>query len=270
MKHLLKTEFEVSLYAAAQGNFNEKSNVLRINNYAYVIRELIDRLLIRHSPNADVERCSWYEEPSEGERKHTRRHRLLYAIAGGLSIDYVESELGLNVNIHISKINKDITSVSKLVHISEKTFGANDEEAVKKKIEIDSIFERISTQILSVREELYIQLLESIDNDLHKEGYWNGFDEIDGLGGNQSFSMIEDIEGKVIRVDAEYFHIEVAGRMTIDVERGGRRDGISHAFEVPVMAKFKGRTSDPTKLAISDHGIKVSISDDELDRQLRE
>lgn len=57
---VLAEGFERELYASALHNLNDLNNKLRLNNFAYVMRELMRHVLNRLAPDHSVTKCIWY------------------------------------------------------------------------------------------------------------------------------------------------------------------------------------------------------------------
>lgn len=73
IENKLLPEFEKELFSAAQKNLGDKTNPLRLNNYAYAIRELTRHVLHRLAPDENVIRCSWYKNETDKANGITRK-----------------------------------------------------------------------------------------------------------------------------------------------------------------------------------------------------
>ena len=75
--------FEQELFLAAIANVDDTSNKLRLNNFAYSMRELIRVVLERLAPDEEVVNAPWFESnDKEHTNKVTRSQRIKYAIQG--------------------------------------------------------------------------------------------------------------------------------------------------------------------------------------------
>lgn len=61
---ILTQGFERELYTAALNNLADSSNPLRLNNFAYAMRELTRHVLHRLAPDESVRKCRWYRDES--------------------------------------------------------------------------------------------------------------------------------------------------------------------------------------------------------------
>lgn len=57
----LKQGFEQDLFKAAIANVDDANNKLRLNNFAYAMRELIRTVLERLAPDDEVVNAPWFE-----------------------------------------------------------------------------------------------------------------------------------------------------------------------------------------------------------------
>ncbi|MES2675153.1 MAG: hypothetical protein V4660_13010 [Pseudomonadota bacterium] len=88
-------EFELALLNAALSNLG-KSGLLRVNNFAYALSELIRHVLQNSSPDEEVSACDWFKADPTSSSGITQRHRIKYAVQGELSDIYVSKQLGLD------------------------------------------------------------------------------------------------------------------------------------------------------------------------------
>lgn len=104
IEKLLAEGFERDLFSASQNNLRDRSNPLRLNNYAYAMRELTRHILHRMAPDENVLNCDWYKNKTDKEYGITKKQRSYYAVQGGLHDSYVQNTLGLEVE----EIHKDL------------------------------------------------------------------------------------------------------------------------------------------------------------------
>ena len=116
--------FEQELFLAAIANVDDTSNKLRLNNFAYSMRELIRIVLERLASNAEVVNAPWFK-PNDEEHpdKVTRSQRIKYAIQGWLSDDYVTNTLRIDHQDNDKELRKNIDELSKYTHVTESTFN---------------------------------------------------------------------------------------------------------------------------------------------------
>lgn len=87
-------EFELALLNAALNNLAKADLLLRVNNFAFALSELIRHVLQNSSPDEKVSACDWFKADPTSLSGITQTHRVKYALQGGLSDIYVR-KLGL-------------------------------------------------------------------------------------------------------------------------------------------------------------------------------
>lgn len=126
IKTELKSEFENQLFDACIQNLEDTKNPLRLNNFAYSMRELTRHILKRLAPDDNVLKCSWYKNETENENGITRKQRSYYAVQGGLIDSYINDTLELDVKEIHKNLNNAIRSLSKYTHIEPTSFNFSD------------------------------------------------------------------------------------------------------------------------------------------------
>lgn len=126
----LDADFEKELFKAAVVNLNDISNVLRVNNFAFAMRELIGRVLSRMAPDTEIDKCSWFQPDSSSKTGITRAHRIRYAIHKGFASEYVLDHFGIDVERTVKCLVSQIDELSCHTHVNEKTFGIKDTENI--------------------------------------------------------------------------------------------------------------------------------------------
>jgi len=123
----LKTSFEKELFEAAWVNLNDSNNKLRLNNFAYAMRELTRHFLARLAPDGEVLKAPWFKATDpEHPNMVTREQRIRYAIQGYLTDEYREKTLQISL-VEISRnLIKSIDGLNKYTHVNPKTFNVDD------------------------------------------------------------------------------------------------------------------------------------------------
>ena len=87
---LIETDFERSLADAAFSQLEDNDNKLRLNNFAYSLRELSRHILHRLAPDDMVKSTCWFK-PTDKKNPDaiTRSQRMKYAIQRGLSDEFL-------------------------------------------------------------------------------------------------------------------------------------------------------------------------------------
>lgn len=93
IKNLLYSDFELELFEASLRNLRDNQNKLRFNNFAYSIRELSRHIQHNLAPDEEVINCVWYRNETGDVGKLSRGERVKYAIQGGLTNNFVDTEI---------------------------------------------------------------------------------------------------------------------------------------------------------------------------------
>ena len=122
----LKTDFEKDLLDAALWNLGETDNKLRLNNFAYAMRELTRHFLERLAPDDQVRHAPWFINEVPGNPSMiTREQRIKYAVQGYLSDEYREKVLKLELQEVSKKLRDSINKLSKYTHVNPDTFDVD-------------------------------------------------------------------------------------------------------------------------------------------------
>lgn len=126
----LTTDFEKKLFSASVAYLENKNDPLRINSFAYSLRELIRNIFERRAPEDKVKSCSWFKAETDNG-KPSRKQRYIYCVQGGLDHNFVKEELGMDVLEPWKEIKETIDSLSKFTHVNNSTFDITDAECEK-------------------------------------------------------------------------------------------------------------------------------------------
>ena len=96
----LSDPFDIKVLEAAFRNLDDTTNPIRFNNFAYVLRELVNRVIDRLAPNKEVIESKWWK-PSPDDKianKANRRQQIRYALLDGNPEDFVIQKLEIDVD----------------------------------------------------------------------------------------------------------------------------------------------------------------------------
>jgi hypothetical protein len=256
----LKDSFEKELFEAALENFNAKVNKLRLNNFAYAIRELTRIFLARLAPDEDVKKCSWYKNESKDPKQITRGERVKYAIQGGLHDNYVIDHLDIDVNEIKKKFNEIIKLLSKFTHIGSATFNIDDTTATDYKKQTLEILLEFFALIEQSRNEVISRLENEIDDHVFSAAISETHNEIDEVSGSHFISGVYVESHEITRIDSEIIHLFVEGQFEATLEYGSKHDGCSINHSFPFECKFTCKVTSPDKIFESCKDLKVDNS----------
>ncbi len=240
--------FEHDLLDAAIKNLEEKSNVLRFNNFAYSIRELSRHILHRLASDEEVKNCPWYS-PNYDDKKEliiTRGDRVRYAIHGGFDNNNLEL---LNLLDSIKKVNSNLTKTIELLnqytHINPDTFSLREEETESKANKVIRAFNDFFGGIQSTRETLIDQLEDQIDEKIMNETLYSTISDVDITATHASIEDYDIQETTITNITSSNVLINVTGNIEVRQQYGSdgdqrRGDGYvtraTFPFEVTMQA----------------------------------
>ena len=265
----LKNEFQNELFKAALSNLEDQSNRLRLNNFAYAIRELTRHILHGLAPDSKVTKCNWFEVQTENN-KPTRHQRMKYAIQGGLSDNIIE-EIGLYPEEILEEIKalKDVVgSLSKYTHVNEESFGV--EKTLADEF-IDRVFERLKTFLIIIddtREMVTSKLEEIVIERVSDEAIFNSYENLYSLAPHFSMESAEIEDYKILSIDNEEIKFLVQGSIEIILEYGSNKDrwegdGLeipqNYSFETEVTFQISNNLEETiTRIEVEPFGVDIS------------
>lgn len=156
--------FEKELLDAAFVNLLTP-NSLRLNNFAYALRELTRHVLHRLAPDDELQQCQWFSPDKTSTTGVTRKHRIKFAIQGGLSDYYVTNKLWIDgIDEVSSELIAIVNRLSGFTHIEEATFKSPIEDIERTADECLSATLDFVNKIDEMRTEVADKLLDDIDS----------------------------------------------------------------------------------------------------------
>ena len=217
------SSFELNLYQAALRNLSDTGNQLRLNNFAYAMRELSRHFLHRLAPDAEVLRCPWYKNITNEDGKIARSERAAYAVHGGLSEEYVSEILGLDIYEIKKRLKVAVDGLSRYTHIQEDVFGLPAEQVEALAQETTESFAGLFDAIHVCHNEIIYKLRESIDDAAVQEVLRETIQAIDELATHHFIGEIY-INDTCIRITHDTVHFSVAGTVGVELQYGSSSD----------------------------------------------
>ena len=220
----LTTEFEKKLFEAAINNLLDAYNPLRFNNYAYATRELVRHILFRLAPDAEVLTCEWYINETKKEGGISRRQRIVFAIQGGLTDEYVANTLQIDTVSIIKEIIDVVDNLSKHTHIEEITIDIDIEkqdEYVTETLEsVNKLFEVVEKSRQTISESM----IDHIDQEVMRAAISATIIEIDELATHHTIDEVLVEEVQVKSIDSNYITLTVYGTIGVELLYGSEVD----------------------------------------------
>lgn len=246
--------FEQELFQAAIANVDDTSNKLRLNNFAYSMRELIRIVLERLAPDAEVLNAPWFK-PNDKDHpdKVTRSQRIKYAIQGWLSDDYVTDTLRIDHQDNDKELRKNIDELSKYTHVTESTFNIEPVKITELALGVLCNVQLFLMNVAEARYQVQQAAIDCIDEEMIEEFYYNVQDDIDILSTHHEILsyMVTDINLK--DQDSDTITLDVKGVVQVRLQWGSdgdmrRGDGyetqMSFPFSSTLIASYRNEQGD--------------------------
>lgn len=248
----LATEFERGLFDAALANLADIANPLRLNNFAYAIRELSRHVLQRLAPDERVRACSWYKEEPVAPRRVSRRQRTTYAVQGGLTDTYVVDVLGIDVGSLHAQLLGVINNLSKFTHIEAVTFASPASEVDRMTDEVLNALADLFHLIEECKAEVAHALEERIGTTVVDQILQETVLAIDELATHHSIDEIYTDLVEVNAIDDQFIHIAARGTLACELQWGSnsdlrRGDGAVLAQSFPFTCELKSDVGAPNE-----------------------
>lgn len=263
----LGNPFEKNLFSAAMENLNDSANRLRLNNFAYAMRELTRHFLERLAPDIDVLNAPWFEPNDVSKPKAiTRTQRMRYAIQGWLSPQFVSSELEIDVDKDIKNLNDAINSLSKYTHVNPSTFDCEKETVERMSEDVLQYVLSFFELICESKEKIEEAAFDCVDEEMVSSFYSTTFNEIDSLATHHEieYFLVNRIEK--VGQDEESFYMEADGVVNVRLQYGSdgdmkRDDGHEMRIDFPFTSSFSASfKNDKGDVHIEETNIDVDTS----------
>lgn len=261
----LKTQFEVNLFKASLNTLKHTDDPIRFNSFATSFRELTRHVLNRLAPDEKIIKCQWYANETDKKNGVTRKQRMLYAIKGGLSDQFVINELEFDINGVSQELKKIIDNLSKYTHIEEDTFEINtqlgDELTNNTLIAMDNFLktiEKFRKEITIAYEE---RLFELIDDVITTET----FTEIDELATHYWVKGVWINRISIDSIDEEEISVTVNGSVDVGLQYGSdsdykHGDGVRTSDSYPFTVSLSIDVKSPLDLSVVPRDIEIDNS----------
>lgn len=258
ISEIVETDFEKALAESSIGQLNEIGNKLRVNNFAYSLRELTRHVLERLAPDDSVRNAVWYKVADPDKPTMiTRAQRIKYAIQKGLSDDYLET-LGFEADEAIKDLKSEIDNLSKYTHVNESTFDCTDETVEKAVKAITSAFTGFIDKIKLCKNQLELDIEHSVDEEIINKLFFDTLNDIDWLATHYEVKEYSIDAIRLMDFDNVGCRFKVEGTIHVRLQYGSdgdmkRDDGFeiykSFPFSTSVTSTFEnGRMLYETEL----------------------
>lgn len=224
ISQLSETPFEKELAESSINQLNDKTNKLRVNNFAYSMRELTRTILERLAPDESVRATVWFKcEDPKKPNMVTRGQRIKYAIQKGLSDEYID-KLGLSTEAVVKKLKKNIDVLSKYTHVTEKTFNSPDEKVNSIVSAVTEAFIGFINTITECREQLERDIENFVDEEVVKKLFFDTLNDIDWLATHYEVEDYCVNSIKLVHFDNTSCCFDVEGSVGVRLQYGSDGD----------------------------------------------
>ncbi len=263
-RELTKT-LEHGLLHASLSQLENKGNPIRYNSFALGLRELTRHILARLAPNEAILKCQWYKKETQENNGISRRQRMLYAIKGGLSDDFVRQELGIDLGSGSNKLREAIDRLSKYTHIEEETFhvSANDGDSM-----VLSTLEALRSFLETVhdfRHDITSAYEERVSESVFEALISDVIPQIDTLA---THYWVEDVgvdDITVEAIDEAAIYLNISGQVEVKHQYGSdgdwdRGNGVQFSRLYPIQANINISVKDPLHVVIRQEDVEVDAT----------
>jgi hypothetical protein len=259
IRNSLENDFENQLFDAAVAYIDKIDDPLRVNSFSAAMRELFRHILQRLSPDDEVKNCSWFVEESINGGP-TRKQRIIYAVQGGLSKNFVEENFDIEPDDEIKQIIKSINLLSKYTHVNENTFNNSQADCEDLAINILDSFVSIFEMVGQLRDEVRCSLSDYISGELDDTFMFNVLSDLDNLS-SQTIPEAQELESFEIK-DITSKKVIITGNGYVEVSlnygKGDDAAGITDSF--PYYFKCHSEIEEPRKIILDLPDVKVDTS----------
>jgi dGTP triphosphohydrolase len=258
----LAVGLERELYAAAHRNLIDSENNLRLNNFAYAMRELMRHVLHRLAPTESVVQCPWYHNEIDKPNVVTRRQRAYFAVQGGLSDEYVQDVLHLETeSIHRSLVQA-IDGLNKLTHIEKTVFGMSDADVEAHVQATEDAVAALCSEIYCCRQQIIMSLWEQIDGTVIDEALRETLQAIDEITAHYSIEEVYTHRVEIIKIAHDEIVFSATGSIATELQWGSnsdirRGDGAVLSKSFPFTCYLWSPVDDPTQVEAREDGLLV-------------
>lgn len=247
----LKQGFEQDLFKAAIANVDDANNKLRLNNFAYAMRELIRTVLERLAPDDEVVNAPWFE-PNDKDKpdKVTRTQRIKYAIQGWLSDEFVVETLGIEHSENDKRLRKSIDTLSKYTHVTPLTFGLPPVEVTKCVLDVLLQMQCFLMDVAEAYAQIRNAAMECIDAEMIEEFYMSTQNDLDIIATHYEILSYVVTRINTKSQDDDKIILDVSGFVNVRHQYGSdgdmrRGDGfemkVRYPFSSKLIASYKNK-----------------------------
>lgn len=244
---------------------SDLDNPLRFNQCCASIRILFEHIVGTLAPNDEVKNCKWYA-PVEGREEPVRAQRIQYWIQGGLSDEYVSSELGIDMRPLRKRLLTAFDKLSKHVHARQDTILHDPIEIEAEQNQLAADIEELLDAYASCRLELMEPLLEALDEGAVDSLMAETIDSLDELATHHYIEEIYTGHTEVEAITSSAVRYRTTGSISATLQWGSNSDmrndiGAQIEKSFPFGCSFEVPIEDPRDLSFAEIVSAVDTSE---------
>jgi len=203
----------------------DKTNLIRLNNFSYVLRELLYRILEREAPHKEVSKSPWFKSMIKWDKtKATREQQMQYMMLDKFPNDFVNQILKIDVKAVAEYLNGILNSMNAYTHISPKTTNYSDKDIESKVGNVCALFTDLFGLIRKIQNKIYDGVAKRIDRELLETMYMETFDEVDILSTHSTIEEYSIQDLTIERITDRDLKCDVQGFVTVRLQYGSNYD----------------------------------------------
>lgn len=237
----LETDFENELLHASLRNYCSHGNPLRFNNFAFVIRELINHVLKRLAPDERVMASPWFTK-NKNNATITRKQQAKYIAQKHIPDQLLDDAAIEILDAGIGWFNKNYALLNDYTHISEHSFDSNPKHFFDSAKLIIQLCNKIFDTFDELERVITESIIEEVQNEITDITMNNIPDELDILSSQTTVNWcyVDSIE--LLSLDENHIYLLVRGTVEITRQYGHGEDYLAQEDSYPFKFAVSVRT----------------------------
>lgn len=209
-------------YESALKSFNDKSNPLRLCNFACNIRELLREKLSRDAPDDDVIKCSWCNSNYlDNDGNPTRKARLRYYLLYSMDNATVDERFQEKITDIEKEYGEQINKLSKYTHVTENVFYMSEYEKDNQFNEVIDLLAYIIDFLAASEKMTYKEIESFLYDDISDHVYHDYLDsELDVLSTHTSVDDVMIQNFSIEDITNDYIYIKGTAELDTCLQYG--------------------------------------------------
>lgn len=258
----LTKPFHRALFDATLQSLRDTGNPLHATNFSNGFRELTRNALDSLAPKEQIQASPWFKPDPTSKDGFTRRHRIQFVIHGGLSPEFAEEELGIDVDGEAKALRDAVDKLNKFVHVNEDTFEVD--AAHLSEISEGAI--SALADLLDCADNSRRKLCDHLEKRVHKalleEVLRKTINDIDIIATHHTVEDISVEDVQLVSLTGTHLTLAVSGYVEVELQWGSggdlrRGEGATMDDSFPLTCKFTSNVETPDKFDLAPGSLKV-------------